>query len=225
MNPEILFEDNHLLVAVKPKNVPVMSDESGDMDFQQSLKQWLKEKYNKPGEAWLGIVHRLDRPVGGVMVFAKTSKAAARLSAQFRERSVQKQYLAVVRGVPEKLNGKLRDFLVKDELTRRVFITKADEPRALEALLSYRVEESREDMSLLSITLETGRPHQIRVQLANMGHPVVGDAKYGNINEAKIGIALWCLAMEVEHPTKGERLRFSCSPPEIWPWSLFRTAI
>ncbi len=221
LEPDVIYEDNHLLVVIKPRNMPVMADGSGDADLQEGLKAWLKEKYGKPGNVFLGIVHRLDRPVGGVMVFAKTSKAASRLSAQIRDRETGKEYLAVVHGVPASPEGRLRDFLLKDEATRTVRVVRSDVPGAKEALLSYRARAHANGLSLLTVRLETGRPHQIRVQLAHLGHPIVGDMRYGKGDETGIGIALWCAVMEVDHPTTGKRMRFEADPPAIWPWKAF----
>ncbi len=221
MNPDVLYEDNHLLVVVKPKNMPIMADDSGDLDLQTALKAWLKEKYDKPGNVFLGIVHRLDRPVGGVMVFAKTSKAASRLSAQIRDQETGKSYRVIVHGIPENMNGRLRHFLLKNTETRNVSVVSQNTPGAKEALMDYQMLDHKERMSMLRVQLQTGRPHQIRVQLAKIGHPIVGDARYGNNTEPGTGIALWCSAMEVVHPTTEKRMRFVCEPPECWPWTVF----
>ena len=223
MNPDVLYEDNHLLVVVKPRNMPIMADDSGDPDLQSGLKAWLKEKYDKPGNVFLGIVHRLDRPVGGVMVLAKTSKAASRLSAQIRDQETGKVYRAIVHGVLENTSGRLRDFLLKDDQTRNVSRVSQNTPGAKEALLDYEVVAHQPGMSMLRIRLQTGRPHQIRVQLAGLGHPIVGDARYGNNTEPGTSIALWCSIMEIDHPVTGARMRFVCDPPVIWPWSVFGT--
>ncbi len=221
MNPDVLYEDNHLLVVVKPRNMPIMADESGDPDLQEALKAWLKEKYDKPGNVFLGIVHRLDRPVGGVMVFAKTSKAASRLSAQIRDQETGKIYRAVVHGVPAQPSDRLRDFLLKDDRTRNVSRVSQNTPGAKEALLDYEVLAHQNGMSMMRVKLQTGRPHQIRVQLAGIGHPIVGDARYGNNTEPGTGIALWCSVMEIDHPVTGKRMRFVADPPAIWPWTAF----
>jgi len=170
LNVKIIFEDNHLLVVEKPVNMPTQRDNSGDLDLLAYLKQDLKVRYAKPGNVYLGLVHRLDRPVGGVMVFAKTSKAASRLSSQIREGKLGKHYLAVVHGLLKAKNGRLHHYLLKD--SRRNLVTAVPEgtPDAKEAWLDYWVIGEREGMSLLQITLGTGRSHQIRVQFAAIGH-------------------------------------------------------
>lgn len=239
MIPEILHEDNHLLVVVKPPDVPVMADSSGDPDMLTMLKEFLKRRDEKPGNVFLGLVHRLDRPVGGVMVFAKTSKSASRLSAQIRERETGKEYLAVVHGIPAMVEARLCDHLLKDERTRRVSIVDASVPGSREAILTYHVEETREGCSLLRVRIITGRSHQIRVQLAALGTPIVGDRRYGddshdlpreNPSEKRSrvlsgvhsgNIGLWCVSMEVNHPTGGQRMQFVCAPPDAPPWNRF----
>ena len=239
MIPEILHEDNHLLVVVKPPDVPVMADSSGDPDMLTLLKDFLKKRDGKPGNVFLGLVHRLDRPVGGVMVFAKTSKAASRLSAQIRERETGKEYLAVVLGTPAREEARLCDHLLKDERTRRVSIVEASAPGAREAILHYHVVESRNGCSLLRVRILTGRAHQIRVQLAAIGTPIVGDRRYGSPSPEEFrsnpsdpaapalsgihsgSIGLWCVTMEVNHPTGGQRMQFVCDPPDAPPWNLF----
>lgn len=214
MQPKILFEDNHLLVVVKPQGIPVQKAESSNDDFQSILKDYLKKKYMKPGNVFLGIVHRLDQPVGGVMVFAKTSKAASRLSEQIRQNIWKKCYLAVVDGIPRQKSGILEDYLVKNEATNEVYVSKKENPKAKFARLSYETLESKNGKSLLKITLETGRAHQIRVQLSSRGLPIVNDHKYNK--NAKLGsnIALWAYSLEIEHPVTKEKLVFSEEMPE-----------
>ncbi|MBR4490752.1 RluA family pseudouridine synthase [bacterium] len=215
MQPKILFEDNHLLVVVKPQGIPVQKNDAASTDdFQSILKDYLKKKYNKPGNVFLGIVHRLDQPVGGVMVFAKTSKAASRLSEQIRQNIWKKCYLAVVDGIPKQKSGVLEDHLVKNEATNEVYVSKKENPKAKFARLSYETLESKNGKSLLKITLETGRAHQIRVQLSSRGLPIVNDHKYNK--NAKLGsnIALWAYSLEIEHPVTKEKLVFSEEMPE-----------
>ena len=215
MQPKILFEDNHLLVVVKPQGISVQKNEAGSADDLQSiLKDYLKKKYDKPGNVFLGIVHRLDQPVGGVMVFAKTSKAASRLSDQIRQNIWKKCYLAVVDGIPKQKSGVLEDYLVKNEATNEVYVSKKENPKAKFARLSYETLETSGNRSLLKITLETGRAHQIRVQLSSRGLPIVNDHKYNK--NAKLGsnIALWAYSLEIEHPVTKEKLVFSEEMPE-----------
>lgn len=228
MTPEILYEDNHLLVVVKPANLPVMADDSGDPDLQSLLKAFLKERDGKPGQVFLALVHRLDRPVGGVMVFAKTSKAASRLSAQIRERTTGKEYLTVLRGTPSPEQHGLEDFLLKDERTRTSRVVPAGTPGAKLAVLDYRVLQSLPGVSLVWVRIHTGRPHQIRVQFASRGTPILGDWRYGGVSEpagTQGDIALWCLAMTVDHPTRGERMRFAARPPGVPPWTDFAAGV
>ena len=212
--PEIIYEDNHLLVVVKPQGIPVQKSDSSSADFQTILKDYLKKKYNKPGNVFLGIVHRLDQPVGGVMVFAKTSKAASRLSEQIRQNSWKKCYLAVVDGIPKQKSGILEDYLVKNETTNEVSVSKKGEPKAKFARLSYEVLKSENGRSLLKITLETGRAHQIRVQLSSRGFPISNDHKYNKKSRNIADIALWAYSVEIEHPVTKEKLVFSREMPE-----------
>jgi len=222
MEASILYEDNHLLFVEKPINVPVQEDNSKDQDLLSYLKEDLKIRYQKPGNVYLGLVHRLDRPVGGVMVFAKTSKAASRLSDTIRRNAMGKKYLAVVRGRPEKSKATLEDYLVKDRRKNQVYIAKADTKNAKKAVLDYEVIEEKEGLSLLSINLQTGRPHQIRVQLASRNHPLYGDQKYGsNVNKTGQQIALWSHTLRLEHPTKKEEITVTSNLPGKYPWNLW----
>jgi 23S rRNA pseudouridine1911/1915/1917 synthase len=220
--PRLIYEDNHLLVVEKPVNIPSQADESNDPDLLSILKNDLKCRYQKPGQVYLGLVHRLDRPVGGVMVFAKTSKAAARLSAQIRGGEFQKTYLAVVYGLPEKLQGSLQHLLFKDGRQNKVTVVATPRPGAKEAVLDYEVLGERDGFSLVRIHLQTGRSHQIRVQFAATGHPLYGDQKYGGAyNKPGQQIALWSTRIRCLHPTKNEPLAFQAAPPDDYPWNLF----
>jgi len=211
MKNKVLYVDNHIIVVVKDPNIPVQEDESKDIDMLTLVKDYLKNKYNKPGNVYLGLVHRLDRPVGGVMVFAKTSKAASRLSGQIREFGISKKYLALVHGKMDKDYGTLEDYIIKDEKTYSSKIVGADIGK--KALLDYRVlsYDKRSDMSLLEIDLQTGRHHQIRVQLANINHPVYGDQRYGR-DKVGIQIYLWASKLTFIHPTKNEIMVFENIP-------------
>ena len=180
-NLKVIYEDNHILVVEKPPNIPSQSDKTNDIDMLTICKKYIKEKYNKPGNVYLGLVHRLDRPVGGIMIFAKTSKAASRLSNQVREKIFKKKYLAVVDGKPENKTGILEDYLYKDERNNISKVVNKDKKNAKYAKLEYEliVYDEVKNLSLLSINLYTGRHHQIRVQLSNFGHSIFGDQKYG----------------------------------------------
>lgn len=222
MKISILYEDNHLLVVEKPVNIPVQEDKSGDEDFLTILKNDIKIRYNKPGNVYLGLVHRLDRPVGGVMVFAKTSKAASRLSDIIRRNKLDRKYLGVVRGTPQKKEAKLENYLYKDSKKNKVHVVSANHKGAKKAVLEYKTIGSKEQLSLLSIQLHTGRSHQIRVQLSTMRCPLYGDQKYGqHVNRPGQQIALWARSLEFPHPTTKELMTFTSNPPNEYPWMLW----
>ncbi len=215
----VLFEDNHLLIVEKPVNVLSQEDQTGDPDMLTLLKQDLKRRYNKPGNVYLGLVHRLDRPVGGVMVFAKTSKAASRLSDAIRTRSFQKTYMAVLRGLPDKREDRLVHMLRKDTAVNQVAVVQRNDPKGKEAVLDYKVLATSNELSLVEIRLHTGRPHQIRVQFAAIGCPLYGDQRYGSkANEPGQQIALWATSLTFPHPTHKEPVTFTSSPPDDIPW-------
>lgn len=223
MNIDILYEDNHLLVIEKPVNIPVQEDDSGDPDLLTILKEDIKRRFGKPGNVYLGLVHRLDRPVGGVMVFAKTSKAASRLSDQLRRGAIDRQYLTVVRGTPKKSEAVLRHYLYKDRRKNQVYSVSKKHPEAKDASLDYRLLGTSSGQSLLRVRLHTGRSHQIRVQLATEGMPLFGDQKYGSkVNKPGEQIALWAHTLEFTHPTTKKELRFISNPPFQFPWSLWQ---
>jgi len=214
----ILYEDNHMLVCVKPINIPTQADDSKDLDFLTLLKQYIKEKYQKPGNVYLGLVHRLDRPVGGVMVFAKTSKAASRLSEQVRNHTFQKQYHAVIENDIE-TSGRYHDYLLKDSKTN---ITKVDK-NGKEAILTFeKIKHHKENnLTLVKIHLETGRSHQIRVQFSHHNHPLFGDQKYNKHAKTGEQIALYATKLSFVHPTTKEQLTFSIPYPKNYPWNIF----
>ena len=214
---KIIFEDNHLLVVEKPINIPVQEDSSKDKDLLNMLKDYIKEKYNKPGNVYLGLVHRLDRPVGGVMVFAKTSKCASRLSEQIKDKSFKKTYYAVVIGNIES-NGVLRDRLLKDEKNN---IVRIDE-NGKESILEFEKIATIDNLSLIKINLITGRSHQIRIQLSNYCFPLFGDQKYNK--EAKVGeqLALFSKTLSFYHPVSKELLIFDCELPSRYPFKIFK---
>ncbi|WP_159883129.1 RluA family pseudouridine synthase [Paenibacillus puerhi] len=218
----VLYEDNHVIVVVKPPNVPTQEDDSRDPDLLTLIKSDLKHRHGKPGNVFLGLVHRLDRPVGGVMVFAKTSKAASRLSDAMRTRNIRKQYRAVLHGKPSTAAGTLRHHLLKDTSTNMVAVVAAERAGAKEAVLDYRLLSTQEGLSLVEVELHTGRPHQIRVQFAAIGCPLVGDQRYGG-QHAVPGqqISLWSTALAFDHPVTKEALRFQSLPPRSYPWQLW----
>ena len=203
---KVLYEDNHIIVVVKDYNIPVQEDSSKDEDMITLIKKYLKEKYNKPGNVFLGLVHRLDRPVGGVMVFAKTSKAASRLSNEIRLNQVEKRYMALVHN-HTKEKDVLIDKLLKNEKTNTSYVDDAGK----ESKLEYNLIEYRGNKSLLDINLITGRHHQIRVQLSHHGYPIYGDQKYG-IDKPGIQIHLWAYKLKFKHPTKDEIMEFVYYP-------------
>ncbi len=212
MNICVLYEDNHLLVVEKPANVPVQADASGDEDLLTACKGYIKEKYAKPGEVYLGLVHRLDRPVGGVMVFARTSKAAARLTEQFSAHRTRKRYAAIVEGSAPG-EGRLADFLWKDERTNTTSVVPEGTPGAKLAKLSFRTLAREGGLSLLDVDLQTGRPHQIRVQLSQAGFPIKGDQRYNPAAQVGEQIRLWAYALTIVHPTLKEEMTFYALPP------------
>ncbi len=213
----IIYEDNHLLVVEKPVNILVQKDDSNDLDFLTMLKDFIKKRDNKPFNVYLGLVHRLDRPVGGIMVFAKTSKCASRLSEQVRNRTFKKTYYAVVEGKLDS-SGTFKDRLLKDEKNN---IVKVDD-KGKEAILNYEVIDYKDNLSLVSINLETGRSHQIRVQFSSRNHPLYGDQKYNKSSKVGEQIALFSKKITFNHPITKETLTFSLELPNRKPWNLFK---
>ncbi len=214
---KIIYEDNHLLVVLKPINIPVQEDDSKDLDMLTYLKKYLKEKYNKPGNVYLGLVHRLDRPVSGIMVFAKTSKAASRLSEQIRNHTFKKEYMAVLCGKTPKKDI-LVDKLLKNPKTNTTVVSE----KGKEAILSYELIEYKNNYSLVKINLETGRSHQIRVQFSSRGYPLYGDQRYNKKALPKQQIALFANRLEFIHPVTKEKLFFEEELPNFKPWNIFK---
>ena len=211
---DILYEDNHIIVVVKPVNVLSQADNTNDLDMLTIIKSFLKEKYNKPGNVYLGLVHRLDRPVGGVMVFAKTSKAASRLSNEVRSGNLKKKYYAIVNDNNLKDEDTFIDYLLKDSNYNTIVTTKE---KGKYSELSYKVLErdKENNLALVDINLKTGRHHQIRVQFASRNHPLYGDQRYGK--EDKKQIALFAYSLEFIHPTTKEKMFFYKNPDYgIW---------
>lgn len=215
----VVYEDNHVIVVIKPVGIPSQADKSEDLDMVTIVKQYIKEKYDKPGEVYLGLVHRLDRMVGGLMVFAKTSKAASRLSEYIRNREFKKKYIAIVNG---RLEGSatLHNYLIKDERTNMSKVADERVNGAKEAILDYTAmnnfEYNGKEYTFVEINLKTGRHHQIRVQFAQISHPLYGDIKYGQkINKVGQNLGLFAYYLSFYHPTKDEYLEFKFMPKEI----------
>lgn len=219
----VLHVDNHLLVVDKPAGLASVPDSSGEGSLLELAKEWIGREYQKPGAVFLGVVQRLDRPVSGVLAFARTSKAAARLSEQMRSQRITKTYLGVVQGQPSAASGEVRQWLVKDAQRNRVRVRSEPEPGAREALTRWRVLASEGGVTLLALEPLTGRPHQLRVALASLGHPLLGDVKYGA--DAPLpdrSLALHALRLGLEHPTRRGRLAFEAQPPPAPWWDAFR---
>jgi 23S rRNA pseudouridine1911/1915/1917 synthase len=212
----VLYEDNHCLAVAKPARVLTAGDKTGDVSLLEMAREYLKEKYQKPGNVFVGLVHRLDRPVSGVVLFARTSKAAARLSEQFREGTISKVYHAIVEGTVKGPSGEFVDWLLKNEPTNTVRSVDPDTPGARESCLRFRRIRVSRELTLLEITPATGRSHQIRVQLATRGHPIHGDGKYGSKYSLQGTIALHAAQLTFDHPTRHEPVTVSAPDPESW---------
>ncbi len=223
--PQVIFEDNHLLIINKPSGWLVQGDKTGDITLTDWGRKYIKEKYNKPGEVYLHPVHRLDRPVSGLVTYARTSKASERLNRMFREDRVEKKYLAVVQNVPMESEGKLIHWLVKDGSKNLVKAYKKERKEAKQAELSYELLLVQKDQSLLLVKPKTGRPHQIRVQLASMKNPIIGDLRYGqgSPNPDK-SISLHAFQLSFIHPVRKEPLHLTCAP-KGQNWSAFQSKI
>ena len=219
-NINIIYEDNHLLIVNKPANMPVCLDSSNDLDLLSKLKEYIKIKYNKPGQVYLGLIHRLDRPVEGIMVFAKTSKAASRLSSQINNKQFKKTYYAIVENNPKK-EGTFINYLYKDEKTNTSYVT--NETKGKKSILEFTTINQKNNLSLVKINLLTGRHHQIRVQFSHHGYPLYGDHKYNKkfINDKQTNIALIAKKIEFYHPTTKELLSFEIELPKKYPYTLF----
>ena len=212
----IIYEDNHIIVVEKPINMPVCEDSSLDLDLLTIIKSYLKDKYNKPGNVYLGLVHRLDRPVGGVMVFAKTSKAASRLSNQVSLHTFKKTYILVCEGNIDD-SGEMVDYLSKDSKTNTHYVSNNGKL----SKLKYNKLDYKDNMSLVRVELETGRSHQIRVQFSSRGYPLVGDSRYNPNSDNKTNIALFASRLEFIHPVTKENMIFELDIPKRYPFNLF----
>ena len=218
---KVLYEDNHIIVVVKPVNIPSQGDKTGDIDMLTIIKKYLIKKYNKKGDAYLGLIHRLDRPVGGVMVFAKTSKAASRLSEQVRNKEFSKRYLVIVDGKLKENKGVFEDYLVKNERTNLSRVADEKIKNAKKASLDYEVIKYNEEtnLSLVKVNLHTGRHHQIRVQFASRGHSIYGDQKYGTRGRGK-QICLYAYSLTIKHPITKEEMTFENVPDVTGSWMI-----
>ena len=218
----ILYEDNHIIVVMKPQMTACCPDESRDDNLLDMIKKYIKVAYEKPGNVYVGLVHRLDRPTGGVMVYAKTSKAAARLTEGLQKGDFEKKYLTVLCGTPSDERGTLCNYLRKNTVNNMVYICTSAEDGAKYAELDYKVVQSKGKYSLVEVRLHTGRTHQIRVQMAGISHPVFGDMRYGGALAQKGKLALWAYSLSFSHPITKERMKFIISPPaEETPWKAF----
>lgn len=220
---ELIHEDNHLLVINKPAGVLVQGDSTGDVTLTDICKDYVRRKYNKPGNVFMGVVHRLDRPVSGVIVFAKTSKALTRLNKLFQERQVKKTYWAIVKNRPPETEEILVHWLIKDKTRNVTSAYTRKKPGSLESTLTYKVVNSVQKKHLLSVEPETGRPHQIRVQLAKVGCPIIGDLRYGNPPpNDDASICLHARNIEFEHPVLKKKVSYTAPVPDMVLWNDFK---
>jgi 23S rRNA pseudouridine1911/1915/1917 synthase len=224
LEKQVLFEDNHLLGVNKLSSQIVQGDKTGDVPLSELYKEFLKEKYQKPGNVFCGVIHRLDRPVSGVVLFAKTSKALTRMNEQFRERNIQKIYWAVVRGNPGEAKGTLVHYLKKNEKDNRSFTVKENTTGGLRCELGYEVLDQGDRYTLIEVKPLTGRHHQIRVQLSSIGCPIVGDVKYGDkrSNDDK-SICLHARQLIFDHPVQKQETIITAPPPDQKYWNIFKT--
>jgi len=216
---EVLFVDNHVLAVRKAAGIPTAPDESGDESLLDVARAWVRAEFQKPGEAFLGLVHRLDRPVSGVVVFGRTSKGASRLSESFRERDARKVYWGVVAAAPRGTAGVVEQWLVKDTARNVVRVAREGEDGAQRAVTRWRTLETRDDRILLEFEPETGRPHQLRVACASLGAPLFGDLKYGALTPLPdASVALHARSLEIAHPTLDSRLQLVARAPDLPAW-------
>lgn len=223
---EVLYEDNHIIIVSKTSSEIVQGDKTGDTPLSETVAAWLKEKYSKPGNVFVGVTHRLDRPVSGIVVFAKTGKALARLNEMFRDGNVDKRYLAIVKNRPENDEGELHNWLVRNEKQNRSYAYDTEKPGSKEAVLKYRLIGSSKNYHLLEIELMTGRHHQIRCQLSKMGCPIKGDLKYGAERSNPDGsISLHAYHICFEHPVSHKQISVFAPVPEDNLWQSFSSII
>lgn len=218
----ILYEDNHLIAINKLPSEIVQGDKTGDTPLSEDVKRYIKEKYEKPGKVFLGVIHRIDRPVSGVVVFARTSKALARMNELVKEREIKKMYWAIVKNRPENTEGELRHYLVRNEKKNKSFASKIEKKGSKEAILKYRLVKESKDYHLLEIELLTGRHHQIRAQLSAIGCPIKGDLKYGFDRSNKdASISLHARSVAFVHPVSKKPINIVADPPQDVLWDYF----
>lgn len=224
LKDRILYEDNHLLVVNKLPSEIVQGDKTGDPSLLEAVKEYIRISRQKPGDAFAGLVHRIDRPVSGCVLYAKTSKALSRLTMMVKERQIEKTYWAVVRNLPGQHSATLEHYLVKNEKLNKSFVVDPSRPEAKKAVLDYRLLEQGKTFNLLEIKLHTGRHHQIRAQLAAIGCPIAGDLKYGDTRSLAAGaIALHAYSLRFVHPVSRIEIFVNAPPPQFIPWSIFRS--
>ena len=223
VSKRILYEDNHLIVINKLPSEIVQGDKTGDFPLSEKVKEYLKKKYNKPGNVFTGVIHRLDRPVGGVVIFAKTGKALSRMNELVKSRKIKKTYWAIVKNKPKEKEAVLTHFLSRNEKKNKSFVSNKKEENSKEAILTYRLMASSKDYHLLEVDLQTGRHHQIRAQLAAIGCPIKGDLKYGYSRSNKdASISLHARSVSFIHPVKKELLKIQANPPDDVLWKYFK---
>lgn len=220
---QVLHEDNHLIAVYKPAGMLVQGDETGDTPLVDFVKQYIKIRYDKPGDVFLGVIHRLDRPVSGVVVFARTSKALSRMNALFRERKITKRYWAITNERPDPFAGKLTHWIEKDETRNVAKASNKSNSKGKKATLDYHLNASIDSNHLIAVQPHTGRPHQIRVQLAKIGTPIRGDLKYGSTRQNDDGrIHLHAYSLSFEHPVKREPVTITAAFPSDPVWQIFK---
>jgi 23S rRNA pseudouridine1911/1915/1917 synthase len=226
MELNVIYEDNHLLVLNKPAGMLVHGDKTGDISYLSIAKDYIKKRYKKPGDVFMGTVHRLDRPVSGCLILARTSKALSRLNRMMQSREIDKTYLAIISAPPQEMSGKVEHFLIKDHKTNKVKVVKGHNKKGKKAMLSYQVIANADEYFLVEVKPATGRPHQIRVQLNALGIPIVGDGKYGSplaLSDRSIG--LHCYKMSFIHPVKKEKMNFIAGIPQNALWDRFKSLL
>jgi 23S rRNA pseudouridine1911/1915/1917 synthase len=221
---QILYEDNHIIAVNKTCSEIVQGDKTGDLPLSETLQQWLKEKYNKPGNTFIGVTHRLDRPVSGIVLFAKTSKALSRVNEMFREGKIKKTYWAIVKNRPPQDEAEIIHYLVRNEKQNKSYASEEEKPDSQKAILSYKIKSRSDNYYLLEIDLKTGRHHQIRCQLAKIGCPIKGDLKYGFDRSNKGGgISLHARTLQFTHPVSKEEMKIIAPVPDDRLWKAFES--